>query len=253
MIGVCAQILSQSGIVHRFFGRKGGASPRAGLNSSYDVGDTPARVNENRARICAEFGMRVDQLYVPKQVHGDNIVRVDEEHTPGDIAQRQADALWTTRKGILLGIQTADCVPVLLGSNDFSVVAAIHAGWKGAANGIVAKTVLEICAALGIGPEQMVAAIGPCAGFDVYEVGPEVVAAIQNESWKNEIVRKGDGDRSFVDVAGWVALQLKNVGVSKVEIIRHCTIRMPEDYFSHRREKSKSGRQLCVVSLLSKR
>lgn len=175
-------------------------------------------------------------VFFAKQVHGTRAVRVTRENTLLQIALEEADALWTTEPSIAVGVKTADCGPVLLRHRAGVCVAAIHAGWKGAVAGIVPKTLLGICRELNLEASDFEAKIGPCIGFNAYEIGPEVAVQIPGA-----FLKPGRGDRSYFDLRGLIASQLKNLGVSKIEVSMHCTFSEPETYFSHRRQEA--GRQ----------
>ncbi len=249
-VGNAKDFSQKPGIIHGFFGRKGGTSPRewSSLNTSYDVGDVGARVDENRRRICRSLGLGSATLYTAKQVHGIQVVRVTSDMPAKEVLQTPADALWTTDSNIVLGIQTADCVPVLLASQDGKVVAAIHAGWRSAVGGIIDATISDICTSLSIAPKNLVAAIGPCIGKKSYEVGQEVIDAAQNCVSLDGLIEQS-GDHKFqLDLGGLVKRLLEKSSIGQVELISKCTFADRDHFFSHRREKGKTGRQLAVIA-----
>src|SRR5688572_26408499 len=139
-LGLTSPILSSiAGVSHRFFGRVGGTSPHpwAALNTSFDVSDAPARVEENLARIRFQIGVPAGALYACTQVHGRDVVVVDGTEEPEEVRARKADALVTLAKETAVGVRTADCAPILLAVDDGSAVAAVHAGWRGAVGGVL--------------------------------------------------------------------------------------------------------------------
>lgn len=188
---------------------------------------------------------RPADMFLTKQVHKDRAIRVLSKDSVADIAAQEADALWTTELGVCVGVKTADCAPVLVWDSANRFVAAIHAGWRGAALGIVPKTLRLIAEELGLELSDCEAAIGPCIGAAVYEVGPEVTAQVPAE-----FIKPGQGDRAYLDLRSFVASQLSTLGISKIEISSHCTNSEPENFYSARR--GDTGRQYSWVSRKSK-
>lgn len=179
-------------------------------------------------------------VFLAKQVHGVRALRIAHEDSIEKIAQQEADALWTTEPGMAVGVRMADCAPVLIRHVGGLCAAAIHAGWRGAVAGIVPKTLTEICQVLDLKPADFEAEIGPCIGFDDYEIGPEVAAQIPKA-----FLRPGLADRSYFDLRGLVREQLMQAGVQEIRVSKHCTFSEPESYYSHRRQDS--GRQYSFV------
>jgi hypothetical protein len=247
MLGIVSPLLSSvPGISHRFFGRTGGTSPSpwTGLNTSYSVSDAPARVDENLARVRFQLGIGKDALFCAQQVHGASVVVVVEDSERDDVAACPADALVSRVEDVGLGIRTADCAPVLLAADDGSVVGAVHAGWRGAVGGVIQAAV----ATMAVAPPRIVAAVGPCIGPRAFEVGPEVVAAAAALVDVSGLVAAGQGDRSFVDLAGLCVRLLRQAGVERVDVVGGCTVEQPALYFSHRRERGNTGRQMSAIA-----
>lgn len=251
MLGQCASILSAvPGVSHRFFGRVGGTSPRPwrGLNTSFDVGDVPARVQENLARVRFQIGVKRHGLFSAKQVHGNALVQVLEGADPEEIAQKEADALWTKAQNIAVGVRTADCVPILLAFKDGRAVAAVHAGWRGAVGGVVEAAVESLCAANAGKAGDLVAAIGPCIGQESFEVGPEVVQAAEKKMRCEGLVKPGQGDRLHLDLGGLVGRILDGTGIDSWERVPGDTAAQLDLFFSHRAEAGRTGRQIAVIA-----
>lgn len=248
-LGIHAENLSRiGGVSHRFFTRTGGTSPAPwrGLNASYVVGDVAARVDENLARVRFQIGVGRLALFTASQTHSTAVVEVTEEHAPDDVKHIEADALITARRDIALGVRTADCAPILLSSDDGRVVAAVHAGWRGAVNGILGRT-LESFARMGVEPARVVAAVGPTIGQDAFEVGPEVIEAARAACDLDGLVRAGAGDRMHLDLPGLVERVLTRAGLANVVVVRRCTA-SDEEFFSHRRDHGTTGRQISVIA-----
>jgi YfiH family protein len=167
-------------IRHGFFTREGGVS--TGLYTSKICGfgsdDDPAAVAENRRRCMARFDQSVERLVTLYQIHSAEAVVVDKPWEPGEAPR--ADALVTAVPGIVLGILTADCTPVLMADAEARVIGAAHAGWKGAKGGVLEATVAAMTR-LGARPSRIVATVGPCIAQRSYEVGPEFPAPFLNE------------------------------------------------------------------------
>jgi polyphenol oxidase len=162
---------------HAFCTRRGGVSEGAyaTLNCGLSGEDRPERVRENRARAAAAAGADPARLVSLYQVHGTEVVTV-REPWPDDERPR-ADAMVTRAPGMALGVVTADCAPVLFADRAAGVVGAAHAGWRGAAAGVLEATVAAM-EALGAERGRIVAAIGPCIGARSYEVGPDLRGAV---------------------------------------------------------------------------
>lgn len=232
-----------------FFGRQGGVSlkPWDSLNTCFNMGDVDAHVEQNRARICAKLQLNTHALYTPRQVHGTKSIRITEKDSNKQILQIDADAIWTTDANIAVGVQTADCAPILFASDDGLVVGAIHAGWRGAVAGIATKTLELIGQELNLPANRFVVAIGPCIGMTAFEVGPEVIEAVLASGEYLDIVHKGKEDRFHLDIAGLIEKQLQGFGVLSIEIIRRCTATYTDEYFSYRGNKGARGDQLSVI------
>lgn len=236
-------------VSHGFFGRVGGTSPAPwrGLNTSFSVGDAPARVEENLARVRFQLGVGRRALVAPKQVHGARVVEVKAGDEPEQIAEEEADALITSAEGLAVGVRTADCAPILLASDNGAWVAAVHAGWRGAVGGVLEAT-LGALEERGVPASRLVAAVGPCIGQDAFEVGPEVVERASSVVDVDGIVRPGQEDRVHLDLAGLVVRVLDRAGVARIELIRACTASDVETWFSHRAESGRTGRQMSAIA-----
>ena len=161
-----------AGLRHGFFSRLGGVSGGIyeSLNCGFGSNDSPANVTINRKRALIALGTLPINLVTTFQVHSCIAVSVKQPWKNDN--QPKADALVTDQVGITLGILTADCAPVLLVDEYSGVIGAAHAGWRGALTGILEATI-EAMTTLGAQPSRIVAAIGPCIGFNSYEVGCE--------------------------------------------------------------------------------
>lgn len=244
-----------AGLPHGFLGRRGGVSTGAvaGLNVGLGSGDEPAAVAENRRRAVAAVlpGARLATVY---QVHSADCVTVKE---PWPDAERpQADALVTDRPGLVLGVVTADCAPVLLADSQAGVIGAAHAGWKGALGGVTDSTIAAM-EALGARRERIVAAIGPCIAQASYEVDGGFRARLLAAAGGNGrfLVPGRPGHWQF-DLEGYVAHRLEAAGIGLVEPLGLDTYPDPDRFFSFRRATHRGepdyGRQIALIGLPEK-
>ncbi|HEV7312698.1 peptidoglycan editing factor PgeF [Sphingopyxis sp.] len=243
---------SLDGIAHGFFGRRGGVSAGelASLNCGLGSNDDPALIAENRRRVAEAVlpGAALTGVY---QVHGNRCVIVDGNT---DLSARpEADALATRTPGILLGILTADCVPVLFADRDAGVVGAAHAGWKGALAGVTDAT-LDAMESLGARRTDIAVAIGPCIARASYEVDEAFVERFLADDPANErFFAAGKPGHAMFDIAAYVAARLAAAGVTRIAIGGQDTYAEGQDYFSYRRACHKGensyGRQLSVIGL----
>lgn len=237
---------------HGFFGRQGGLSTGhfASLNMSESTGDDQNLVASNRAQAAGAIGFSPGSLTIAKQIHSTTVVTLTN---PPEWDERPvADAMVSNVPGLVLGILTADCAPVLFADPEASVIGAAHAGWKGAMAGILEATV-DAMVSLGADPARIVAAIGPTISLANYEVGPEFAAELlaQHRDAASRIARPAGGREHF-DLPGFVFDRLERAGVGFVSDLDVCTYAEPERYFSHRRathEGTTTGRQIALIGL----
>jgi YfiH family protein len=191
--------------------------------------------------VLARLGL-TPPLRLPRQVHGTRVVAAADW-----AAAPEADAVWTGASGVLVGVVTADCVPVLLLAPRRRIVAAVHAGWRGAAAGVVEAALASVRSEGGAANDQIEAALGPSVGPCCYEVGDDVRDAFRRRTgevtapaWST---RQG---RSHVDLRGALSLLLAAAGVSKVAVLGPCTA-CSTAYRSYRRDGGGAGRQLSFI------
>jgi polyphenol oxidase len=236
-------------IGHGFFGRAGGfsAGEFASLNVSWSVGDDPQVVDQNRDLVRDAIG--IGPLQIIRQVHS---TRVHVLTAPIESSSLEGDALVTATPGILLGILTADCTPILFADPDAGVVGGAHAGWRGAAEGIIPRT-LDAMLELGADLVRIRAALGPTIYGPNYEVGDKFMAdflAIDPSGERHFTTPAGR--KPHFDLPGFVEEQLRAAGLASVERVGDCTYAHPERYFSHRyatHQGTRTGRQIAVIGL----
>ncbi len=221
--------------------RQGGVSrDPLGMNLSFSVGDDEASVRENRRRVFSALGVSVDALAIPRQVHSAVVARVD---SPGPVAG--TDALVTNTPGLYLCVTVADCVPILLYDSPHRAVAAVHAGWRGSAAGILTLALKLMRSAFGTRAEDLRAYIGPAAGGCCYEVGSEVA-----DQFPAAYVTNHHGSRRL-DLKAFNADTLRAAGVdpARIEASPLCTITERSLLHSYRRDGPQSGRMMAVIGI----
>ena len=234
---------------HGFLTREGGVSTGsvAGLQFGTGADDEPAAVRENRRRAIAAV-LPGAGLAMPFQVHSATAVAVDRPLADGD--RPRADALVTATPGLLIGIVTADCAPILLADRDAQVVAAAHAGWRGARGGILEAT-LDTMESLGARRDRIVAAIGPAIAQESYEVGPDMRDAFDDDAAR--FFAQGRGDRLLFDLEGYVASRLERAGLAAIEPLGLDTYGDETRFYSYRRATHRGqadyGRQGSLIGL----
>jgi polyphenol oxidase len=247
-----SQVLDDPRLRHGFFGRQGGRSlgELATNNMSITAGDNPDFVISNRSSAANSMGGHgIKDLIVLRQVHSTTVVALTDRPTPGVAVE--ADAMVSNRPDLLLGILTADCSPVLLADPEAGIIGAAHAGWKGAAGGILKKTIAAMVA-LGAEPERIRAAIGPTISGTNYEVGPETAAQIVTldpAAGAHVSVPTGKSREHF-DIPGLLMQQLFTAGVGLVGDLAICTYADPDKFFSHRyatHQHTSAGRQISII------
>jgi YfiH family protein len=219
---------------HGFFGRRGGVSTGVyrSLNCGPGSGDEPEKVYENRRRACHALGASPDRLAAPRQVHSAKAVAADHAFEPNQ--RPECDALVTKRPGLLLGVLSADCAPIVLCDPHNGVIAAIHAGWRGAVGGVI-ESAVEIMVQLGADPSRTAAGVGPCLSQASFEVGPDLADAVLNATpWAETLFEPGKADRQFFDLKRYCLGRLARLGVAHMDALADDTLSQPDMYFSHR-------------------
>jgi YfiH family protein len=244
MLVVTSRLLS--GIRHGFSTRRGGVSTGqyATLNVGGKWGDDPMLVAHNRRRLAAAGGFEWARLYTAKQVHGARVALVVEGTLPDRVAETEADVVVTALPGAVVGVYTADCVPILV-ADDEGRVAAAHAGGRGTVAG-VANAAVEALVSIGARRERLRAALGPSICAHCFEVGEEVAAAFDALS-PSAVIRHDDGKKPHVDLWEANRLVLAAAGVREIDAAPRCTMCEPERFFSFRRDGGGIGQHLSFV------
>ncbi len=227
-------------IRHAFTTRANGLGARRGKTRSVDDWKT----------VADAFGISIERVVTVNQVHGENIVKVGALNYR-DIRSVHADALITKEPGIAVGVETADCVPVLLFDPIKPAVAAVHAGWRSTVKKIVQKTINRMSEEFGSEPSRMIAAIGPSIGPECYEVDEPVMGPVRDafSFWK-KVTAPRDNDHWSLDLAAANKTELMQIGLPEknIHVLGLCTSCRKDLFYSYRAE-GKTGRMLSVIMI----
>ena len=237
-----------AGLAHGVTERQGGVSGGAysSLNHGRGSGDDPESVAENGRRLADVLGA-TGPIRFPRQVHGTSVVVLED---PARTVLGEADAVVTSLPGVAVGVLGADCPGVLIVDPVQRALGVAHAGWRGTLAGVVRATVAALVSRFGSVPEDCLAAIGPGISAPRFEVGPEVADAFRaGFPGSDRCLSPGRGDRSHLDLALALRLQLEAAGVppSAIETTGLCTFDERERFFSHRRDGAATGRHALVA------
>ncbi len=245
-------------VKHGFFSRIGGLSPApySSLNTGPRSGDDHRNIAENLSRITSLFSVPRERLFCSVQVHGADIIHVSSSCLPHSLFSQgeplRGDALVTDQEGILLGILTADCLPVLFVDPIHLAVGAVHAGWRGTLQGISGKTLRELGRVYGTRPEECLVAMRPAIGPCCYTVGENVVEKFLEES--------GDNER-FINPVSSGQWRLNLEAINRHQLLQHgirepnvspgsvCTCCRNDLFFSVRSQGDPTGRQITMIGI----
>ena len=242
-------LLERRGVPHAFSTRIGGQSPppfdslNLGNPSGCATQDDYGRIYANYDLLQTAIGVAGRTRCWVHQVHGGTVVDVTESFESGV----KADAMVTSDRTKMLAVRVADCVPVLLATDDGARVAAVHAGWRGIIAGIVPAAVERLRLRE---LSRVIAAIGPSISFEAFEVGPEVIEQFRQHFGADAPLKARDDGKGHVDLRAAIALQLRRAGVAREDIDSsdRCTVRDADEFFSHRRDDGVTGRMAALIA-----
>ena len=245
--------LTMAGVRHGFFTRQGGVSTGLfeGLNTGLGSGDETEAVNENRRRVTGWFGQDLDHLANAYQIHS-AVTHVADRPWAGD--RPEGDAVASATPGLVCAVLTADCAPILLADPKARVVAAVHAGWKGAVGGVIESAVASM-QGLGADPARTVAVVGPCIAQASYEVGEDFEARFTAHDARAArfFIAGATPDRRMFDLPGYVLWRLETAGVGQTAWTGDDTCADEERFYSNRRAFQRGepdfGRLMSAISL----
>ena len=216
------------------------------------TGDSEDVYSGFRKELAISCELDANQFVFPRQTHSDRVVVVTSENITGTIDD--TDALITTERGLFICVQTADCVPILLFDPVKKVVAAIHAGWKGTISKIAKKTVQQMTENFGCNPADIMAGIGPSIHLHAYEVGPEVVEAVEASFSNSPALLKPSMNegKAYFDLweANQTVLMESGIQEENIELMGLCSFEQSELFYSARRDGTDTGRMVSGIRLV---
>ena len=211
------------------------------FNLGDHVGDDLICVENNRQLLQDQLGLTIEPVWL-KQIHGNTVIDAAQS-----LQKTAADAAYAQQENVVCAVMTADCLPILLCDQQATCVAAIHGGWRGLANGIIANTVNYLNTFCE--PSDLMAWLGPAIGPDVFEVGDEVRSAfIALDNDNEECFRPSPQGRWLADIYALAKLQLQHFGIEKIYGGGYCTVNNEECFFSYRRD-GQCGRMANLIWL----
>jgi YfiH family protein len=242
------------GIRHAFFTREGGVSSGiyASLNGGVGSNDKTDNITENRARMAAALGVAPEHFLTPYQIHSPEVVVADRPWAPKH--RPRADAIVTKLPRLAIGVSTADCGPLLFADPSARVVAAAHAGWRGALGGVIEATVSAM-ERLGAKRSGIIAALGPMIRQPNYEVGPDLMTQFVATDASNDrfFAPATRANHAMFDLAGYIRARLRDADIAETEDLQSCTYADATRFFSFRRAthrgESDYGRHVNAIAL----
>tara|TARA_B100000963_G_scaffold355124_1_gene372808 strand:+ start:4384 stop:5142 length:759 start_codon:yes stop_codon:yes gene_type:complete len=239
-------------INHCFFSRKNGHSK--GIYKSLNCGlgskDERKKVVKNLRYVSKKIGVDFNNLILMNQTHSNKVINIKKHYSRKQ--KLNCDALITQVKGLALGVLTADCVPIIVCDKKNNVIACIHAGWRGAFNGIIEKTIKKIKKLKR--KNNLVACIGPCIGKKSYEVDRDFYKKFFKQNRVNKVFfANKNKNKYFFNIRNYIEAKLIKLGVSKIDHIDFDTFQKKDHFFSYRRSRKMGqrdyGRCISVICL----
>ena len=244
------------GTAHCFSTRRGGVSTGclSSLNLGIHRGDAPENVLENYRRLGQAVGFAPEDLVFTRQTHTAIVHRVGRQDRGCGLFRPvlpERDGLITDEPGVALTVFSADCTPILFHDPAHHAIGAVHAGWRGTAQGIAARCVQLLRDAFGTDPSRLQAAIGPCIGRCCFETGPEVPEAMVNALGQEAACAITDdhNGKFHVDLKQLNVLWLRRAGVKHIDVCPDCTACQPERFWSHRKTGGQRGSLAGIIML----
>ena len=246
------KLLKQKEIRHCFFNRKGGKSK--GIYKSLNCGkgslDNKNHVNANLIIASKKLSKASNKLILLNQIHSNKYFFIKDHKSKKN--KLIGDALITNKRKIILGVLTADCVPILIFDKKLKMISAVHAGWKGAFKGII-SAVIKYFIKNGSESKNLIAAIGPCISQKNYEVQKDFKSKFLKQSENNKIFFTNIRNKTYFSLNKYVNFQLKSFGVKKIDIINKDTYNPKNNFFSARRSNHKKendyGRNISLIMI----
>ena len=244
----------RNGIKHCFFSRNDGISKGIyeSLNCGIGSNDDKLNIQKNLNIVSKKFNVETKQLVLMHQTHSNKVQIVENKN---DLKRIESDAILTKNSSFALCVLTADCSPILIYEKNKQIVGCIHAGWKGAIDGVIENTLTKI-KEMGGNIENLIVSIGPCISQKSYEVKEDFYLKFKKKSKNNDSFFLKSGKKSFnFDLRGFVNKKFKDCGVLEIDNIDVDTFAMKNEYFSHRRAKKLGendyGRCISVIKKIT--
>ena len=221
----------------------GNGNSYSGFNICHYVGDKPNHTDACLHDLADILGLPIENIIFPRQIHSDKVVVVSEI---ADFRNVEADALITTLPDVAVGVNTADCVPVLLADTSNGIVAAIHAGWRGIINGVITKAI-ALMTESGASLKTINAVIAPAICADCYEVGEDVAGEFVSKGLADCVIRSMARPHIELPKAALIQLVVAGVSAENISVANDCTRCNPQRYFSARRLGIDSGRNFSFI------
>ena len=247
------KLIKHKKIVHGFFNRKGGKSN--GIYKSLNCGpgsnDKQDNIKKNLNIVKNKISKKSGNIFLLNQIHSDKFVYINKNFKFNK-KKIKADAIITDQRNIPIGVLTADCVPILLYENRKNIIAAIHAGWKGAFKGII-NNVINFMIKKGCKKRNIIAAIGPCIGQKNYNVRVDFKKKFLKKNRNNKIFFKNVKDIIYFDLPNYVKFQLKLNKITNIDMKNSDTFIKKNNFFSARRslklKHDDYGRNISIIMI----
>ena len=240
-------------IEHAFFNKLGGKS--TGIFKSLNCGpgssDKKKNIQKNLEIVRNKINAKSKKIVLLNQVHSNRFYYISKNSNLSN-NKFEGDALITDKKNLPIAVLTADCVPILIHDEKKNMIAAIHAGWKGAYKGIV-KKVVKFMVKKGCSPKNITAAIGPCISRNNYEVKEDFKKKFIKKDKKNIIFFKITKNKNYFNLNKYIHFQLEKLNIKKIDIINKDTFNAKNNFFSARRSNSRKendyGRNISIIMI----
>jgi len=239
-------------IKHSFFTKKGGTSKGIykSLNCGIGSNDKKNLIKKNLKIVTKSIGCDFKNLIINKQIHSNKIVYIKNSKI---LKRKSADALITKKTHLGLGILTADCAPILLCDPKKKIIAAIHAGWKGAIKNIIYKTIKKFTF-LGSTKKNIIVSVGPCLSQKNYEVGEGFFKFFTKKKKSSKFFKKIKNKRKYLfDLRSFIDSEFKKLDIKKIDHVKRDTFSDKNNFFSYRRSKKNNekdyGRCISVIMM----
>ena len=237
---------------HGFFNSIGGKSKNIykSLNCGSGSKDLSSKVKKNLQIVKKKINKSAKDIFLLHQVHSNKFIYIDDKYKLK--IKPKADAIITNQKNLPIAVLTADCAPILICDNKKNMIAAIHAGWKGAHKGII-KKVIKFMIKKGCKLENITAVVGPCIAVENYEIKQDFIKKFLKKDIKNKIFFKKIKNKNYFNLNKYIYSQLKNLKVKNIDVINKDTFNAKNNFFSARRSISRNesdyGRNISIIMI----